>query len=563
MKRLGSLVRVGLRSNFGLSLLRFRLFKQKKDLWMIPAVILGAAGLATTLYGYLLLIKSAFGVLKPLGQEQALPGFAILMGQFLILVFGLYYVISAFYFSKDLETLIPLPIKPFEVILSKFTIILVNEYLTMVPIVLPMLVYFGILSRGGAAYWVNALLVYLLLPIIPLGLVSIIVVGLMRVVNFSRKKDALIIVGSLVLIVAGLGFQVYVNRAAGSNSGANPQALASFFASPDSLLKQVGSKFPPSIWAGKALAGGFSSSGLLNLALLAGVSLLLFYMILVLAEKLFYRGVIGLGEVSGRKKSLSSQEMSRRMSSGRRPVRAIFWREWRVMNRTPIFLINGILTAFLVPLIFVLMATTGSGRGDAASLLRTMTMSGNPTLVILVAACFLMVCGCLNGTSSSSFSREGSQFWMSKVIPVSPREQVAAKFMHSYLVALLGIVTAMLVLVVVLRLKAVYCVVALVFALVGGVALTAVGMTIDLARPLLQWTNPQKAIKQNLNVVFALLAELGILAVLGYALNLLSKAGVSGNVLLLAALAALILLSWAGYHFLLRFSDRRYGEIEV
>lgn len=561
MKRLGSLVRVGLRSNFGLSLLRFRLFKQKKDLWMIPLVILGLAGLAPALYGYLLLTKSAYGMLKPLGQEQALPGFAVLMGQFLILIFGLYYVISAFYFSKDLETLIPLPIKPFEVIFSKFAIILVNEYLTMVPIVLPMLVYFGILSHAGPAYWVNALLVYLLLPIIPLCLVSVIVVGLMRVVNFSRKKDALIIVGSLVLIVAGLGFQVFINRSAGANP--NPQALANFFASPDSLLKQVGSKFPPSIWAGKALARGFSNSGLLNLALLAGVSLVMFYGILALSERLFYRGLIGLGEVSGRKKSLSSQEMSRRMSSGRRPVRAVFWREWRIMNRTPIFLINGILTAFLIPLIFVLMATTGSGRGDAAALLRTMTSSGNPALVILVAACFLMICGCLNGTSSSTFSREGGQFWMSKVIPVAPREQVAGKFLHSYLVALLGNLTAMVVLVVVLRLKATYCAVAFLFALVGGVVLTAVGMTIDLARPLLQWTNPQKAIKQNLNVVFALLAELGILAIVGYALNLLSKAGVSGNGLLLIALAALIFLSWSGYHFLLKFSDRRYRDIEV
>jgi ABC-2 type transport system permease protein len=561
MTRLGSLVRVGLRSNFGLSLLRFRLFQQKKDLWMVPLVILGAAGLAPALYGYLLLIKSAFGMLKPLGQEQALPGFAVLMGQFLILVFGLYYVISAFYFSRDLETLIPLPLKPFEVIFSKFATILVNEYLTMVPIVLPMLVYFGILSHAGPGYWVNALLVYLLLPVIPLGLVAVIVVGLMRLVNFSRKKDALIIVGSLVLIVAGLGFQVYVNRSV--HAGPNPQALADFFASPDSLLKQVGSKFPPSIWAGQALAGGFSSKGLLSLALLAGVSLILFVLILALAERLFYRGLIGLGEVSGRKKTLSSREMSRRMSSGRRPVRAVFGREWRVMNRTPIFLINGILTAFLIPLIFVLMATTGSGRGDAAALLRAMTSSGNPTLVILAAAGFLMICGCLNGTSSSTFSREGSQFWMSKVIPVAPREQVAGKFLHSYIVALLGIVTAMVVLVVVLRLKAVACLVALGLALVGGVALTAVGMTIDLARPMLQWTNPQKAIKQNLNVVFALLAELGILAIVGYALNLLAKAGVSGNGLVVLALAALIILSWSSYHFLLRFSERRYRDIEV
>jgi radical SAM superfamily enzyme YgiQ (UPF0313 family) len=44
-------------------------------------------------------------------------------------------------------------------------------------------------------------------------------------------------------------------------------------------------------------------------------------------------------------------------------------------------------------------------------------------------------------------------------------------------------------------------------AAITGVLLTAVGMAVDLARPLLDWTNPQKAIKQNLNVLLALFAN--------------------------------------------------------
>ncbi len=111
--------------------------------------------------------------------------------------------------------------------------------------------------------------------------------------------------------------------------------MTSFFTSPDSLLNRVGARFPPSIWATKALAGGFSASGLLNLALFAGASLLLFAAILLLAEKLFYRGLVGLAEVSGRRRLLSRAQMSQRISSGRNPVRAIFAREWRIMNRTP------------------------------------------------------------------------------------------------------------------------------------------------------------------------------------------------------------------------------------
>jgi len=561
MKRLASLVRVGLRSNFGLSLLRYRIFQQKKDLWLVPVMGLAVFGVGSLLYGYLSLIKGFYGILKAMGQEQALPGFVLLMGQFLILVFGLYYVISAFYFSRDLEMLIPLPLKPGEVLLSKFTVILVNEYLTMAPLVLPMLITFGALSKAGWGYWVNGLAVYLLLPVIPLCLVTALTIGLMRAVNLSRKKDVLIIVGSLVLIVLGFGFQVMVSRSMGADP--DPQALAKMFASPDSILNRVGRNFPPSIWAAKALAGGFGRSGLLNLALLAAVSAAGFGAILVLARKLFYGGLVGVGEISGRKKPLTAREMSQRISSGRRPVKAVFLREWRVMNRTPIFLINGILTAFIIPLIFVIMATMGDRGGDGAFMLRALTSAGSPTTSILTAAAFMMVCGCLNGTSSSTFSREGKLFWMSRVIPVSPREQVRAKFYHSYLVTLLGIATSLAVLLIGLKLKPLHCLAGLGLALVGAVGLTAVGMTIDLARPLLEWTNPQKAIKQNLNVVFGMLADMGLLALVGYLLFRLSAAGVRPAGLVLIALAALAVLSGLGWRLLMGLAERRYQEIEV
>lgn len=560
MRKLFPLIHAGLKSNFGLSVLHYRLFKEKKDRWLVPLIALGFVGLFPTLYGYLKFIKFIYGVLQPLGQQQALIALGIMTSQLFVLLFGLYYVISAFYFSRDLEILIPLPLRPFEVMMSKFTVILVNEYLTIMAIILPVVVYFGILAKAGLPYWANALVVYAFLPVIPLAIVSLLVVGMMRVVNLSRKKDALIIVGSLVLIAAGIGLQFFANRSAGSKP--DLEAMVKFFASPDSLLRRIGASFPPSIWATKALAGGWTGSGLFNLLLFIGTSFLLLYGMLFVSEKLFYRGLIGIGEISGRKKTLSRMEMSRMVSSGRRPVKAIFSREWRIMNRTPIFLLNGVLVVVLVPLLFVIMASTGMGRGDSAFILKALT-SGKPLFVTLMAACFMTVCGSLNGTSSSTFSREGSQFWISKVIPVSPREQVTAKFLHSFIISLLGIATSSIVLKAVLHLKIGIIAPAVGLAMVAAVVLTAVGMIIDLARPLLDWTNPQKAIKQNLNVLLGLLADAGILVILGYVSSFLAKFGISKNAILAVLFGVLFCLSFASFRFLLKFADRRYREIEV
>ena len=565
LSRLATVIRAGLRSNFGLATLKHRLFKEKKDRWLVPLFGLAAVGVLPTLYGIVLLIKAAYLMLQPMGQERAILTLGLLAGQLLILLFGIYYIISAFYFSRDLEMLIPLPLRPSEVMISKFAVIVINEYLTVAAIVLPVVITFGVMAKGGVGTWVNTVLVYAALPIIPLAIVSVLVVAMMRFINVSRKKDILILVGSIVLIAASLFLQVGLGQSRGPQ--ANPEVIAAFFTSPDSLLNRVGSKFPPSVWATKAVAGGFSGEGLANLALLLGVSLAFFAGIVVMSEKLFYRGLVGLGETTGKKRRLTRDEMSRRVSSGRRAGAAVFAREWRIMNRTPIFLLNGVLVVIIVPVIFVLMATMGSGKGgsgggsDLSAILNTMT-SSNPLYVILAAALFMTICGSLNGTSSSTFSREGAQFWISRVIPVAPREQAAAKFLHSYMIAMLGVVTASVVAAIVLHLKAVHLAAAAGLALVAGVLLTVVGMIIDLARPLLDWTNPQKAIKQNLNVLLAILADIGILTALFFGVRALIRAKLAANVVLGVLFVGLAALAAASYRILLKFADKRYPEIE-
>ena len=66
---------------------------------------------------------------------------------------------------------------------------------------------------------------------------------MMRLVNLSRKKDVLIVVGSIVLIVAAMALQFTIGRSAGRGMG--PEAIAGFFTSPNSLLARIGAGFPP------------------------------------------------------------------------------------------------------------------------------------------------------------------------------------------------------------------------------------------------------------------------------------------------------------------------------
>ena len=122
--------------------------------------------------------------------------------------------------------------------------------------------------------------------------------------------------------------------------------------------------------------------------------------------------------------------------------------------------------------------------------------------------------------------------------------------------------TALVVAIVVLHPLKTHLALAMGLAMVMGILLTAVGMMIDLARPLLDWTNPQKAMKQNLNVLLAMFADIGIMTAAYFAVKALRKAAVPETAIIWTLYAVLIGLAVFGYLALLRFARRRYAEME-
>ena len=555
MSRLWSLVRVDIKNHFAFAALWWQIRHNRNRWRTLAIVLLVTVAMLPLMYAFFLFINSLYAILHAVGQESALIVMGVIAGQMVIFILGLFYVISAFYFSNDLERLIPLPLKPREVVVSKLIVVIINEYFTIMPVVLPCLLGYGILARAPLDFWILLVPVYLLLPVIPLTLSALLAIGLMRVVNLSRQKDALIIAGSLLLITLNILFQMRTHQE-GDNA-----AIVRLFAEKDGLVQMIGRNFPPSKWASQSLTLGFSPGGLLQLLLLAGVSGLSVFGMIALAERLFYKGVIGLSEIAAKRRKFSRAEMEKRISSGRHPIRAIFLREVRLMNRTPIYLLNGVLVGVIVPAIFLAGAKSGAGGGLVAVFKRL--ESAHATTLILGLAAFFLVCGCINGTASSTFSREGRHFWLSKVIPVPWQQQVTAKFLHSYLVSLIGIVASAVVAAVTIGIPAASMFLAALLALAGSAALNVAGMRIDLARPLLKWTNPAQAIKQNLNVVFAMIVDLGFMAACGFLAHYLINAGLSGTLVYFVLLAVASAAAWIAWRELLAFADKKYSGIEA
>jgi ABC-2 type transport system permease protein len=170
----------------------------------------------------------------------------------------------------------------------------------------------------------------------------------------------------------------------------------------------------------------------------------------------------------------------------------------------------------------------------------------------------------LTTVSSTSVSREGRLFGLSLVIPVPGRTQVKAKLtLHLMLYGSAFLFDCAIALIV-FRIPPV----ALVYFLPAGLAFQVVGfcagMFLDLKRPMLKWTHPQQAMKNNANVLGAMGGTAAVVAVIGGPSAFAIAKGVSPFLVGCGAAAVALVLAAVLLPRLLAFADRQYaGGLEM
>ena len=83
--------------------------------------------------------------------------------------------LNVLFFSKDIETLLPLPIKPYKIVMAKMNTLIISEYLIGTIVLAPALLVYGYILKLGVTYYIFAVLAFLLLPIVPVIIISLLV----------------------------------------------------------------------------------------------------------------------------------------------------------------------------------------------------------------------------------------------------------------------------------------------------------------------------------------------------------------------------------------------------
>ncbi len=495
-------------------------------------------------FGVLLPVTFVSGLVVNLMTETLLPlgccGMGIELMLYVIsiftLVFGINVIFNEFYFSNDLEYLLPLPLKPYQIAASKFTAAFLAENMMQFVLVAASVIGFGIAANMSVWSWILSVIGIFTMPIVPLiycALISMLVMYFTRIIRnkeiIQRLSVCIIFIIMLIVVasittIQDLDIDHYVEAMATGNQ--------EFF----KIMRIVFPTMP-------LFVETFANGSIVALIKYVIVTILYIAVFLLLADKLYFGGLIGLSTISGTTKKSSGLKKLNKIKK-RSPGMALFYKEVYTLLRTPVFFTNCVAINFLWP-IFVYAMVKIQHYTVSVSVLRQLYRDGDYRVTLFIPLCIVgisLLMTAINSIGSNAISREGSQFQFMKYIPVSYSTQWNVKAVVSIVFSLLGVWIYIIPAMILLQIGIFRMIIYLVLSLLSVTLVTYTGMFIDSIQPKLIWDDEMSALRENYNTFFSMaisILEMAILCGGGYLLFCNTKISIGTLVTILLLLLGL------------------------
>lgn len=473
-------------------------------------------------------------------SETGNPYFAV---QFLFhfislfsVIFGLNVIFNEFYFSNDIEYLLPLPLRGFQIIASKFTAAFINENFMQIFLVIAAVIGYGSAAKIPFQNYILSAIGVLTLPIIPLIYCAIFSMIIMYFTRFIKNKDIvqkISVVCMFLFIVAILGsvgfikdmdIEHYITTVANENHA--------FY----NIMNMVFPHIPLFV---KSFAQGNI------LALLQYLILNAFYIIvmLILAELTYFHGVIGLNSAKNRSGKQNLERLLKKTKQNS-PSWAYFKKEFWVLTRTPPFFTNCVAVTFIWPL-FVYAALKLQSYDLTIETLRTLYADSDfriqlPMLLLVIGVSILM--SAMNSLGSNAFSREGKNFSFIKYIPLHYFTQWNVKAAISIVISCSGILIYFVPFCIWIQVPILHTLFYCILCLMSVSFVTHLGLLIDSIQPKLIWDDELSALRENYNTFFSMALSILFIAIVcggGYLFFCNTKIGLFPFAMLLVLMLAI------------------------
>lgn len=493
MKRLISLIRTDLKlsmSSSGQVLNRKKRHTASKAVGYALYVVLGLFMAMTSF----MMTKNAL----PLHQEGAVVRYIVEFGLILVTMTMFTFVPATLFYGDQTRIYLSMPLTMSEIILTKFVTLMIEGYLAIASVTLPMAIGY-ILATPSLQALLGWLVVLVLLPVVPVCLVVLFMFLVVKLLPFLRDERRLSGVMG-VMSVVGIMLYVFILQGSGSE-GPIRTDLSSV------LPSWVGFVFPV-LTTSEGILLGEGATTFSQVGRLFGVSLVWLVVTVGLASVIYRSLLLSMkGQSAGKK--LSKEQTSKGVVSKGTPFKALMKRERRSVLRSPVFIIQGIASPYvMIAMIWggMIFGYSHAAEGDGFSAL-TMFLASlfeNPlyALTFGIGAGFLIgEQATIGGLTTTAFTRDAYHLDFLKSIPVSAETLFRAKLLTGFAFTVPPMALLWILMFVFVPFHPLAHLTMVVVSLIISFSVCIIDLFLDARHPRLDWMDENAIFRGNRNVI--------------------------------------------------------------
>ncbi len=449
-----------------------------------------------------------------LGVNGAVDGgLAILLHIIAIfsMVFGFNVVMSVFYFSSDLDYLLPLPISPMKIVGAKLASTMLSENVMECILVLSALVGYliGYAPMPGLNIVgiISAAVGVLTFPIIPISYCAVICMIVMYFSKFLKNKDRVskLTAFSTIIILAVL--VICLNLSNGFDTNLFVEQLLNDDIKMLGVLDIIFFNVP---LLTSAVSGSIVSLLLYIIANAAAIGV-----VLLAASKLYFKAVVSLNGGQGKSEKAVSgiSDFENKIKSSSH-LMTYFKKELLILVRTPAYLSNCVGINLIWPIfiyLFIVMQKQNDILGGYVSKLKAGDPSAvlNTSLLIFGISVILTALNCL---ASSAITREGRHFDVMRYLPVDLMTQINSKALVSIVISGAGLIVYIITAFIIFGISPMLTTYCVILSILSVISTTYLGIYIDTMNPKLIWEDEVNALRGNYHVFYNMALDMIITA---------------------------------------------------
>ena len=400
-------------------------------------------------------------------------------------------IISKIYYSKDVELLLPLPLRRNNIFISKILGSVTVAFLVSFIIFIPMA--FPLIKFGNLSFLKFFSIIFLNLSniIFTVLFLSIIIILFMKIfAGIGGLKNLLQALGFIFVIVLSFSPQFL------SKSDASKEFVEK------NLIKFIKLLFPQVYIVDKVYGMNNISCFLISLGILILMAIILYALSFPLSN-LMIDGVLKSNNVSSKvKKVRGNKNTAIAISLAKKDVLNVI--------KTPVYFFNLASTGIFLPLFFILGFFKGIDNIDAIKNFFVNLESyglGKIDLFFVFMIVLFFYSAFMTPLSLTSITREGKNIYLMQTLPISYEDQVKGRILGSCIFQIISCLPVILLLAYFTKFNVIYIFAMLIGSFLGSYASSSFGIFYGIKYPKLDWENPQEAVKRNFPVfLFSILS---------------------------------------------------------